>query len=77
MHAKLCALLFALVTLVLSQTGGAQTYPARTVRVIIPAAAGDSCDILARLVGQKAGERLGQTFAIDNRRGAGGPCTHR
>jgi tripartite-type tricarboxylate transporter receptor subunit TctC len=50
----------------------AQAYPARTIRVIVPAAPGDSCDTLARLVGHKVSEKLGQTFAIDNRVGAGG-----
>ncbi|HEY7741815.1 MAG TPA: tripartite tricarboxylate transporter substrate binding protein [Burkholderiales bacterium] len=50
----------------------AQTYPARAIRVIVPAAPGDSCDVLARLIGQKVGERLGQQLAVDNRVGAGG-----
>ncbi len=50
----------------------AQTYPAKAIRVVIPAAAGDSCDVLARLVGQKVSERVGQQLVIDNRPGAGG-----
>jgi tripartite-type tricarboxylate transporter receptor subunit TctC len=49
-----------------------QGYPNKVIRVIIPAAAGDSCDVLARLVGQKVSERLGQQLTIDNRPGAGG-----
>jgi tripartite-type tricarboxylate transporter receptor subunit TctC len=49
-----------------------QAYPIKPVRVIIPAAPGDSCDVLARLVGRPAGERLGQQLVIDNRPGAGG-----
>jgi tripartite-type tricarboxylate transporter receptor subunit TctC len=49
-----------------------QSYPTRPIRVIIPAAPGDSCDVLARLVGQKMSERLGQPLTIDNRPGAGG-----
>lgn len=53
-------------------TGSGQAYPVRAIRVIIPAGAGDSCDVLSRLVGYKAGEKLGQQFAIDNRPGAGG-----
>jgi tripartite-type tricarboxylate transporter receptor subunit TctC len=58
----------------LSVTGSAlaQPYPSKTIRVIVPAAPGDSCDVLARLVGHKAAERLGQQFAVDNRVGAGG-----
>ena len=50
----------------------AQTYPAKPVRVIIPAAPGDSCDVLVRLVAPKVSERLGQPLVIDNRPGSGG-----
>ena len=50
----------------------AQAYPARPIRVIVPAAPGDSCDVLARLIGQKVGERLGHPLTADNRVGAGG-----
>jgi tripartite-type tricarboxylate transporter receptor subunit TctC len=62
----------ALAAWALCGSASAQTYPAKTIRVIIPAAAGDSCDTLARLVGYKVAEKLGQQFAIDNRPGAGG-----
>ena len=50
----------------------AQSYPAKPIRVIIPAQAGSTCDILARLIGPKVGERLGQGMIVDNRAGAGG-----
>jgi tripartite-type tricarboxylate transporter receptor subunit TctC len=50
----------------------AQTYPAKTVRVIVPAAPGDSCDTLTRLIGPRVSERLGQQLVVDNRPGAGG-----
>jgi tripartite-type tricarboxylate transporter receptor subunit TctC len=50
----------------------AQTYPNKPIRVIIPAAPGDSCDVLTRLVGPRVSERLGQQLVIDNRPGAGG-----
>jgi len=50
----------------------AQSYPTKPIRVIVPAAPGDSCDVLSRLIGQKVGERLGQPLAADNRVGAGG-----
>jgi tripartite-type tricarboxylate transporter receptor subunit TctC len=49
-----------------------QAYPNRAIRVIVPAAPGDSCDVLARLIGAKVGERLGHQLAVDNRVGAGG-----
>ena len=48
----------------------AQAYPTRTVRVIVPGAAGNATDIVARLIGQWLSERLGQPFIIENRPGA-------
>jgi tripartite-type tricarboxylate transporter receptor subunit TctC len=50
----------------------AQTYPARPVRIIVGFSAGSTTDILGRLMGQWLSERLGQSFIIDNRPGAGG-----
>jgi len=50
----------------------AQSYPAKPIRLIVPQSAGDSCDVLSRLIGQKVGERLGQQLTVDNRPGAGG-----
>ena len=50
----------------------AQTYPARTVRLIAPFAPGGATDVLARLTAQRLGERWGQTVIVDNRPGAGG-----
>lgn len=51
---------------------GAREYPDKPVRVIVAFAAGGYADSVARLIGQKLGERLGQHFVIDNRGGAGG-----
>lgn len=55
-------------------TGHAQadTWPSKPIKIIIPAAAGDSCDILSRLIGPKLTERLGQPVVIENRPGAAG-----
>lgn len=50
----------------------AQTYPTRPVRLIVGFPAGGESDILARLMGQRLSERLGQPFIIENRPGAGG-----
>jgi tripartite-type tricarboxylate transporter receptor subunit TctC len=67
------------ISMILSAAAGlfaggafAQSYPAKPIRVIVPAAPGDSCDVLSRLIGQKVGERLGHPLAVDNRVGAGG-----
>jgi len=64
-------ILFAAVGLPAGESA-AQAYPVKPIRVIVPAAPGDSCDVLSRLIGQKVGERLGQQLAADNRVGAGG-----
>src|SRR6202008_883985 len=50
----------------------AQSYPAKPIRVIIPAQPGGTCDNLTRLIGQKVAERFGQGMIVDNRPGAGG-----
>lgn len=50
----------------------AQDYPSRPIQIIVPVAAGGGTDLLARYLGQKAGEALGQSVVIDNRLGAGG-----
>jgi tripartite-type tricarboxylate transporter receptor subunit TctC len=54
-----------------SRIAWAQTYPTRPVRWIVPGAAGNTTDIVARLMGQWLSERLGQPFIIENRPGAG------
>ena len=48
-----------------------QTYPTRPVRIVVGLAAGGGVDVLARLIGQWLSERLGQSFIIENRPGAG------
>jgi len=70
---RVIACMVMLAVLALPSAGaGAQAYPNRSIRVIVPASPGDSCDVLTRLVGQKVGERLGQQLSADNRPGAGG-----
>ena len=50
----------------------AEDYPARPVRVIAGFGAGGGVDITARLIGQWLNEKLGQSFVVENRTGAGG-----
>ena len=50
----------------------AQAWPSKPIRVMVPFPPGGSTDIVARIVGQKLGERLGQSIVIENRGGAGG-----
>lgn len=47
-------------------------YPTRPVRLIVTVPPGGAADLVARVMGQKLGESLGQTFVIDNRGGGGG-----
>ena len=58
--------------LLLPQIAGAQNYPNRPVRLILPFGAGGVADVTARLVTEKLGEKLGQRFVIENMAGAGG-----
>src|SRR5271154_5860751 len=50
----------------------AQSYPARTVRVIVPYSPGGPTDVCARLVAQKLSDRLGKQFYVEDIAGAGG-----
>jgi len=50
----------------------AQNWPQRPVRLIVPYAAGGGTDIVARVLAQKLGETLGQSFVVENKPGASG-----
>jgi tripartite-type tricarboxylate transporter receptor subunit TctC len=63
--------LFAAV-IAMSGPALAAKYPDKPVRIVVPTAPAGGVDLLARLVGQKLGDRLGEQFFIDNRPGAAG-----
>ncbi|MGH8641932.1 MAG: Bug family tripartite tricarboxylate transporter substrate binding protein [Burkholderiales bacterium] len=62
----------ALVVALLCGAASAQTYPSRPIRVVVPFTPGTGMDIIARNVGPKLSDRLGQPVVIDNRPGASG-----
>jgi tripartite-type tricarboxylate transporter receptor subunit TctC len=63
--------LYALAALLaLASPSFAQSYPTRSITLIVPFAPGGPADVLGRLIGQKMGEDLGQQVVIDNRPGA-------
>ena len=64
-------LAFAGVALaLLASPAVAQTFPSKSIRIVVPLAAGGPGDVLARAVGQKLAENVGQAVVIDNRPGA-------
>jgi tripartite-type tricarboxylate transporter receptor subunit TctC len=62
--------LFVMTNLV--GAASAQTFPNKPIRMVVPFSAGGTTDILARAVGQKLSESLGQQVVVDNKPGAGG-----
>ncbi len=64
----------AVLVIVLAVPGGAlaQRYPAKSIRYVLPFAAGSAVDVLARLYGQRMSESWGQQVVVDNRTGANG-----
>ena len=67
-----CALCLCGGWLATAQAQTATTYPSRPVRLIIPFAPGGGSDVLARLLGPRLVERLGQPVVVDNRPAAAG-----
>ena len=66
------ALLGAALGAPFSFKAGAQTYPSRSPRVIVPFAAGGPTDVLTRIAAERVSPALGQQLVVESRAGAGG-----
>ena len=69
---KLVKLLLFSFALCLVDNASAQIYPTKPIKLVVPYAAGGGSDFVARLLGLKLTEALGQSIIIENRPGAGG-----
>lgn len=69
----ICAMLVSVLSLAFAATdAGAQAWPTKPLRAIVPVAAGSSTDIIPRVVFEQLSSQLGQTIVVENRTGAGG-----
>jgi len=71
MNRNFTALLALATCCMLPLGAGAQGYPQRPIRLIVPFSPGGTSDLVARVVAMHVGEQLGQTVIVDNRGGAG------
>jgi tripartite-type tricarboxylate transporter receptor subunit TctC len=62
----------SLIALAAGTAAAQERYPSRPVTLVVPQAAGGANDAIARVIAQKLGEVMGQTFVVENRVGAGG-----
>jgi tripartite-type tricarboxylate transporter receptor subunit TctC len=65
-------LLAGCASVVFAAAAAAQDYPARTITIVVPFAAGGPTDTVTRLIGQSMTKSLGQTVIVENTAGAGG-----
>jgi tripartite-type tricarboxylate transporter receptor subunit TctC len=69
---KLTRIIGVLTALAFAAPAQAQDFPNKTVKIVVPYAAGGGTDIVARIVAQKLQEKWGQPVVVENRAGAGG-----
>ncbi|MBL8378995.1 MAG: tripartite tricarboxylate transporter substrate binding protein [Burkholderiales bacterium] len=72
MSTRLIARTLMILSLVVASGAGAQTFPDKPIRIIVPFGAGSAVDTIARAVGAQVAEQVGQSLVIDNRTGANG-----
>lgn len=72
MNRRITLRLLALAALGFAAQAGAQTYPERSARIIVPFPPGGNVDISARIIAQSLSDELGQPFVVENRAGASG-----
>ena len=70
MHSSIMRSLALAAAIGVAAAAQAQTFPAKPVRFIVPFAPGGQSDVVARAIGQKAGERWGQPVLVENKPGA-------
>ena len=68
MKATLTAVAFALAAV----GAAAQTFPSKTITIVVPTAAGGGNDLMARTIAQKLGTLIGQSVIVENKAGANG-----
>jgi tripartite-type tricarboxylate transporter receptor subunit TctC len=73
----LCMALAAAIAVSAATASRADTYPSKTITIVVGFAPGGLIDVIARIVGQKLQGKLGQTVIVENRAGAVGNLAHR
>lgn len=72
LHFVVCLTALLVSVTLSSGTAVAQAYPSRAITIVVPFPPGGSVDIIARIIGEKLSQAVGQTIIVDNRSGATG-----